>query len=342
MDTTESPAANGLAFGIPNETSSWLLRAFPHSSQSNIILRAVLGSIAILGIEYSIEVIVLDLPYWQSRGSFLADPGVPLSAIGLVFSLIVLGQWGQRYVDLWEEVRPGFDISAESYEAAVHRSLDGLYGRDHVPFFLFVAVQIAVYTAFGHELPAGYLHVGFVHFFAVTALYNFYRHTVVINQISKLDLVHLDQARQILARIADFSVVVCLNWFAALAALAVYLGVFTDLERGVILFYALVLLLFVVVGFLVFVIPIVVLHEALTRVKRSQLHAIDKEISNLFESWRAGELDGDPAIGLDILEARREKLEASSTWPYRVISVGEVVLGSVIPVVLSAVQVLGV
>lgn len=319
-------------------SSSWLLEVFPDSSQRSIVVRALAISVAILGVEYLVEVVWLGLPYWQQHRSFLADPGVPLSAFGMVFALIVLGQWGGRYVELWERARPAFDVPPDEYDARVRRSLDGLYGRDHVPFVLFVVLQLGVYSLFGSQLPAGFFHVGFLHFFAVTALYNFYRHTVIIEQVSELPLVEVDRARPTLATVADFSIVVSLNWFAALSALAVYLWVFTALQRGVILFYASSLLVLVGVGVLVFVIPVVKLQEALARKKREQLRSIDAKFEALFESCNAGDIDGDPSVALEILETQRATIEATSTWPYRLASVGQLVIGSVIPTALSVVQ----
>lgn len=320
------------------DASSWLLRVFPSATQTSIFLRAVSISVAILGVEYLLEVVWLNLPYWQQQDSFVADPGVPLSGVGLVFSLVLLGQWGTRYIELWGRTRPAFDVSDQRYDEAVRRNLDGLYGRDHVPFLLFAVIQVVVYSLFGSELPAGFLHVGFLHFFAATALYSFYRHLVSIHHVSGLNLVGINRARQTLSEVADFSIVVCLNWFGALSAGVIYFWVFTEHERMVVLFYLLMILFFVAIGVLLFVIPVIMLHQALVRAKQEQLHDIEKEYEALFEAWREGDLENDPSVGLDILETRRGILEASSTWPYRLVSVAELAFGAVVPTVLGILQ----
>lgn len=342
MSITESLRIHGRSHHAESGAyPGWLPRAFPESSQSRIALRAVFASVAILGAEYLIEVVWLDLPYWHRWDSFLADPGVQLSALGLVFTLVLLGQWGARYAELWAAVRPTFDVTDERYDAVVGRNLEALYGRDHVPFLLFVAVQAVVYGLFRSELPAGYLHVGFLHFFAVTALYCFYLHTVTIRRVIELDLVDVASARPTLSRVADFGVVVGLNWFAALSLLVAYVGFFVGLERGIGLFYALAVLVLVAVGLLIFVAPVVVLHDALAAAKQERLRRIDAEYEALFRDWREGELDGDVDAGLDLLEKRRRNAESVSTWPYRLTSIGELLLASLVPTALSVVQTFG-
>lgn len=339
MSTTETLAVHGeTRRAEPGAYPGWLPRAFPGSSQADIVLRAVLFTVVVLGVEYLVEVVWFDLPYWWQWDSFLADPGVLLSALGLVFTLVLLGQWGARYVELWEDVRPAFDVADERYDAAIHRDLDALYGRDHVPFLLFAGVQVVVYGLLRAELPAGYLHVGFLHFFAVVALYCFYRHTVTIQRVIELDLVDVDSARSTLSRVADFSVGVGLVWFAALSVLVIYTGVFVGMERDLGLFYAGSVLVLVLVGLLIFVVPVVLLHESLAAAKLDRLRRLDAEYEALFRDWRDGELDGDPGAGLDLLEKRRRNVEEVSTWPYRLVSIGELLLASIVPTALSVVQ----
>ncbi|MEF8876049.1 MAG: hypothetical protein V5A60_04970 [Haloarculaceae archaeon] len=330
--------------------AGWLLRVFPEPNQRSIVLRAVLLTGVILGLEYLVEVVWLDLSYWQEWDPFFTDPGVPLSALGLLFTLVLLGQWGARYPALWAEVRPAFDVPDPRYDAVVRECLGALYGRDHVPFLLFAVVQVGVYALFPAALPAGYLHVGFLHFFAVTALYCGYRHVATIQRVTDLDLVGVSRARPTLSAVADFGVIVVLNWFAALALLLVYVGFFLrpGLASGPLdalmvdvgSFYALAGLALVAVGVLLFVVPVVLLHEALAAAKRDRLHAIETEYETLFEAWREDDLDGDPSVGLDLLEKRRRNAEARSTWPYRLVSVGQVLLGSVVPAAVSVAQAL--
>lgn len=342
MSTTEIlPTRRGTRHAEQAAYRGWILRAFPSPSQSRIVLRAVLASTAILGAEYLLEVVWLDLSYWHRWDSFLSDPGVQLSALGLVFTLVLLGQWGRRYVGLWAGVRPAFDVSDEEYDAVARRNLGTLYGRDHVPFVLFALVQVVVYGLFRAELPAGFLHVGFLHFFAVTALYCFYRHTVTIQQVTGLDLVDVDRARSILSRVADFSVVVGVTWFAALSILVAYVGFFVGMERDIGLFYAGSVFVLVFVGLLTFLAPVVLLHEALAEAKLERLRRLDAEYEALFRDWRAGELGGELDSGLELLEKRRRNAEAASTWPYRLVSVGELALASLVPTALSVVQTFG-
>lgn len=340
MATTHARALETDVEAVESGARSWLLTVFPHASRTSIFLRALAGTLLILGVEYVVEVLVLDLPYWQS-GEFFTDPGVPLAAIGMLFALNTLGQWGAHYIRLWEDVRPAFDVDDTTYRHTVQQALGDVYGRDYVPFALFVAVQLGVYAGYGDQLPAGYLHVGFVHFFAVTAVYYFYRHILAIHDVAELDLADIPRARLTLAAIADFSVVVALNWFAALSALAIYLLRFTSMERGVIQFYSLGLLVLVVIGLLTFVIPVVQLHETLKRAKWRALHAIGTEFETLYRDWEDGTVPGDPSVGFDILESRRQTIQAHSTWPYRLVSVGKLLLGAVVPTLLSAVRTLG-
>lgn len=336
----EPDADRSLVFA-PSSLQGWLPRVFPNGSQLSIGVRSVIASAAVLGIEYLVEVMWLDLSYWRKTGAFFTEPGVVLSAFGLVFGFVLAGQWGHRYIELWRTVRPAFNVSDERYATVVGRSLDGLYGRDHVPFLLFIGIQIGVYTLFGNELPAGYLHVGFLHFLGVTALYSFYRHTVAIQSITALELTDIEHARPILSEIADFSVAACLNWFGALAAISIYLGYFMGIEREVGLFYALLTIVFVVVGLLLFIIPIVLLHDTLAEAKRDRLRELQQDYDTLFAEWRDGSLEGDPSVGLEILETRRRNIKSISTWPYQLLSIGKLALGSVIPPLISLVQVLG-
>ena len=339
MTMTQSTDAEDL----PNSnarpvTSSWLLRVFPNASQSSIFIRAVIASFVILLVEFLVEVILLDLPYWGRPESFVRDPGVTLGALGLIFGFVLLGQWGERYIELWKTVRPAFDVEDTKYSAVVQENLDRLYGRDYVPFLLFVVVQISVYGFFGHELPAGYLHVGFLHFLGVTALYGFYRHTVTIRSVTAMDLTDLSRARPILSEVADFSVAVSLNWFGALAVLSIYIGYFMGLDREIGLFYAILVVFFVAIGLLVFAIPVVLLHEALVDAKHKRLRELHQDYDTLFEEWRTDSLEGDPSVGLEILETRRRNLETISTWPYQLVSVSKLALGSVVPPLISVVQ----
>ena len=359
MSVTETLTVHGRGrHAEPRAYPGWLLRVFPEPNQSRIVLRAIAISALILGAEYLVEVVWLDLPYWQ-QWEFLAEPGVQLSALGLVFTLVLLGQWGARYVELWDEVRPAFETPAEDeagerderderrgnaegeYDAVVGRNLLALYGRDHVPFLLFAGVQAVVYGLFRSELPAGFLHVGFLHFFAVAALYCFYRHVVTIREVTELDLVDVAGARPVLSEVADFGVVVGLNWFAALSLLVAYVGFFVGLERGIGLFYALAVFVLVAVGLLIFVVPLVLLHEALAAAKHERLRRIGDDYEDLYEAWRENEVEGDPSVGLDILEKRRRNVEALSTWPYRLASLGQLALGSLVPTLLSVVQTFG-
>lgn len=330
--TARSKSATG------DPSSSWLLRVFPKASQSSIFVRAVTASAVILFVEFLVEVIVLDLPYWQGPASFVRDPGVTLGALGLVLGFVLVGQWGERYIELWKTVRPAFDVDDEQYADAVRRNLDSLYGRDHVPFVLFLIVQLGIYGLYGHELPAGYLHVGFLHFLGVTALYSFYRHTVTIRSITAMDLTDLGRARPILSEVADFSVAVCLNWFGALAVLSIYLGVFMGIEREIVLVYAFILVIFVAIGLLAFTIPVVLLHDALVNAKQERLRELHQDYNELFEEWRSDDLVGDPSVGLEMLETRRRNIQKLSTWPYQLASLGKLALGSVIPPLISVIQ----
>lgn len=316
---------------------SWLLRVFPATSQTNIFLRAVFITAAILGIEYLVEVVWLELEYWNGQAYF-TGPGVALGAVGLVLSLVIIGQWGARYVKLWEEVRQAFDVSADQYDVVIRRSLAGFYSRDYVPFLMFVVVQIVVYQLFGSKIPAGYFHVGFLHFFGMTALYSFYQHTVITRRVTRLNLVDLNRARPTLSEVGDFIILVSLIWFAALSVLILYFWRFTPLNRNVDVFYTLLILLLVGVGLLLFIIPVVTLHEALMRVKRQQLRTINDEYEAVFEAWREGDLEEDPSVALEALNTRREIIKSSSTWPYRLDSVIELAVGAVIPTVLSTLQ----
>lgn len=350
MSNTETPAARGRIRAEPGAYPGWLLWAFPEPSQSSIFRRAVLGTVAILGVEYLVEVVLFDLAYW-TRWDFLGDPGVPLSAIGLVFTLALLGQWGARYVELWSGVRPAFDVSEERYGSVVDRNLRAFYGRDHVPFLLFAVVQVGVYRLFPGALPAGYLHVGFLHFFAVTALYCFYRHVVIVGHVTGLDLVDVPRARPVLSAVADFGVVVGLDWFAALVPLLTYVGFFLlpGPESGLSgaptanigVFYGLSGLFLVAIGLLVFVVPVVLLQRGLAAEKYEQLRTIEGEYETLFEAWRDADLEGDPSVGLDILEKRRRNVEERSTWPYRLAAVGQILVGSIVPTALSILQAFG-
>jgi hypothetical protein len=354
MSTTEPLAVRGeTRHAASDAPPGWLLRAFPSSSQTNVVLRAAVLTAAILGVEYLVEVVWLDLDYW-GRWGFLADPGVPLSALGLVFTLVLLGQWGERYVELWTEVRPAFDVTGERYDVVVGRNLRALYGRDYVPFLLFVGVQVGVYRLFPGALPAGYLHVGFLHFFAVTALYCLYRHVVTVARVTNLGVVDVARARPTLSEVADFGVVVGLTWFAALAPLLVYVGFFllpgvpgldrvslAELTLDIGSFYALVGLSLVAVGLLAFLVPVVLLHGALATEKHDRLRIIEDDYDALFAAWREEDLERDPSVGLDILEKRRRNARERSTWPYRLASVGQLALGSVVPVALSVARALG-
>jgi hypothetical protein len=330
--------------------AGWLLRVFPEPSQRSIVLRAVSLTGVILALEYLVEVVWLDLSYWREWDPFFTDPGVLLSALGLVFTLVLLGQWGTRYVELWADVRAAFDVPDERYDATVRPSLRALYGRDHVPFLLFVGVQVGVYRLFPGALPAGYLHVGFLHFFAVAALYCVYRHVLTVRRVTDLDLADVARARPILSEVADFGFVVGGNWFLALASLLVYVRLFllisgwkgalsavTVVDIGT--FYALVGMFLVAVGLLVFVVPVLLLHEALAAAKRERLRHIEAEYETLFEDWNGGDLEGDPSAGLEIIEKRRRNAEALSTWPYRLASLGQLVLGSLVPTAVSVVPV---
>lgn len=337
MATTEPPVEpDDYSFVDRSVYSGWLLRAFPESDQTNIVLRALLGSTAIIGVEYVVEVLILDLDYWQNKGVFFTSPDILLSAFGLVFALVLVGQWGARYVELWGTVRPVFDVPDRRYDSVIRHDLDELYGRDHVPFLLFVGIQVGVYTGF--DIPAGFFHVGFFHFFAAMILYTFYRHTITIGNVTDLELVDLVEARSTLSEIADFSVVVSLSLLTALAALVVWVGVFLGVDRTVGLFYAVVILSFVGVALLVFVIPVVLLHEALVEAKRERLGEIYDDYDLLFETWKEGDVDGDPSVALDILETRRQNVNTISTWPYHFVSVGKLVLGSIVPTVISVLQ----
>ena len=360
MSTTETAVtARRTTHGRESATDAgWLLRVFPEPSQRSIVLRAVSLTGVILGLEYLVEVVWLDLSYWQRWDPFFTDPGVPLSAVALVFSLVVLGQWGGRYVELWADVRPAFDATDERYDAAVRRELRALYGRDHVPFLLFVGIQVAVYGLFPEGLEAGYLHVGFLHFFGATALYCFYRHTVTIRRVTELELAEVARARPVLSGVADFGVVVGLNWFAALAVVLAYVEFFLRPESAVGplgaiagnvgavvpdvgLFYALSGLFLVGVGLLIFVVPVVLLHEALAAAKRERLREIEAEYGALFEGWQEGDVGEEASVGLDLLEKRRRNAEALSTWPYRLASIGQLALASLVPTALSVVQTFG-
>lgn len=184
------------------------------------------------------------------------------------------------------------------------------------------------------DIPAG-----FFHFFAATTLYTFYRHTIIIGGVTRLELVGLVEARSTLSEIADFSVVVSLSLLTALAALVAWVGLFLGVDRAVGLFYAVAVLAFVGVALLVFVIPVVLLHEALVEAKRERLSDIHGDYDSLFETWKAGDLDGDPSVALDILETRRQNVNSISTWPYQLVSVGKLALGSIVSTAISVLQV---
>lgn len=338
MATFEAPKAAEDSLPEPRDERSWLLLAFPVSSQWKIAGSALLITLGILALEFVVEVLLLDLPYWQGYDTYLHDPGVPLSAIGLFFALTTLGQWGQRYIELWARVRPAFAVRSDEYYSVVLGGLGDLYGRDYVPFAWFVVVQLVVYSAFGPALPAGFIHIGFLHFFAVSAVYSFYRHVELIKRVDHLNLYELNHARQTLSAVADFSVWVAFFWFAALSALAVYIVILGVPSRAVTLFFIAMLVVLIVLGFLAFFVPVYMLHRVLANGRSEQLRHINQQIANLLERLRDGKAGPNASTELDILEIQRTTIKESSTWPYRLVSMTKIAIASVFPAVLSVLQ----
>lgn len=339
---------------------SWIIKVFPFRRQSFIVFEALVISLAVFVLGYLISL------FDPENSWYLSDPTFYLGSLGLFFELIILAQWSRRYIDMWARFEAVFANDQQRYTERIHSGLKRIYNR-YTPFVLFLGYHVFVTVfyfgpgPFDLHAAIRFIYVTFLNFLAIVAIYSFYAHVVLIRDILRLEISDdIGKAADELKPLADFSLIICVNWFLALSVLVVYFGNITSVQTQVPVYltdlletvittvdyvalaqfgYIILIFFLLCLGLLVFFIPVWLVHVSLQDKKKKRIDDIDQDYLNKIEEWDNKSITSDQAIDdLDVLERKRQYIVGLGTWPYDLPTLVKLVTSAVIPTLLLLIE----
>jgi len=330
-----------------DEYVSWFSYLYPWPGYIPLLVVSASVSIGIVTLGYVIAVVGNS----PDPDYFLFHPTVQLGAIGIFWTLAWLGWFDRTYIDMWNEVRPVFDIDAETYRSVVHPWLDRIYDeRRFLRYWAFVAVPsyiiigiislpwipprlqnptegfIWTYSLLGGVIS--YLYTTVETLLLVAAVYIFFNHMALLREVSELPFRDLYTSASELEPIVGYSMAGATAWFVGVSGVGLWMLIVPMND----MFELVVIVVLVLVGVGGFFAPMLVLHFALADAKQRALVDIRKEYEEMHRSTE--QADGsseDLSFRLEITDRRLESVKSVDTWPYDVYSVGELFAASVIP-----------
>ncbi|KAB1196696.1 MULTISPECIES: hypothetical protein [Haloferax] len=357
--------------------STWVSRLFPSSDLVSVVRRAALLSAAyfLVGLVLSIAVgqwasyLFLNRPFdgWSFLDVNFLGVSAVMGSVGIFIELTIIGQWSVAYSHIWDRVEACF---AADERAQFRRIVDGYLDRMYrirfdrvvdlklifVAFVVFEPVFIVVGNGLdprvGWELVLIYLNVWLV-FLGFVAIFLFLLHLRLLIALRTLKIANLHTAASQFEPVSSLGVSVAVSWFVGVTTLVVYYW----LDSGISLFepftsrggpvtaeLALHLSLtsvLVIVGLLIFAVPVWVIHLHIVTGKRHLVDAIDQRRDELLVGWTVGTTLDPSAVGeIGLLEDVQRNADRIRTWPSFVSDLIPIAVSAFVPIAEIVIQVL--
>jgi hypothetical protein len=179
--------------------------------------------------------------------------------------------------------------------------------------------RIANYALFGAVLiPA-----------LVTSVRGFVQHVRMLRTVAELPFRNVYTAAQQLEPLVRFSMIPATAWFVGVSLVVLWTRAGISNSATVLLIATLVF-----IGLLHIVTPLLVLHDALKDAKEELLQEIRAELADIHrEVHDEGSSLDRLSLWLDVVDRRRQRAKAVSTWVYDLPSLRRFIIASVIPLV---------
>lgn len=361
-EADSEPAVPAL-LDLPTPLASWLAAAFrSFSLRELVVVTALVG-----GVPFAVSVAIAFGAGFGVR--FLTTGSVHLWTAGLFGGGLTVGWWAKRYPELWRRLRPVFDVPAAEYRGVVRPRIAAVYDlRRPLPWVTAVLAVGAVYDAVSVAplvidvrgaapspadpglsvclpldwcvawLAAINYTYGVVSVAGlVVAVHVIVGHLRLVDDVMELPLRDARTAAADLAPLARFNVVVSAGWFVSLAFGTVLLiaGRYDPWTDPV---YLSTFLFLFLLGFVLFAVPQLSIHDGIQAEKRRILNDIGSEYERIHGdiSSRDG-VDSPDAVSvrLEALEARRRSVAGIRTWAYDLPGLVSLALSSVLPLLLQ-------
>jgi hypothetical protein len=330
----------------PDGYESWVSMVFRSASLGRVVLISATVSAGVF-LAGAVVSVGGGLDYFDTPEGYLG-------AFAAFWLLTCLGAAEGHYVEVWDDVRPAFDVDDETYRAAVTPHLFRSYDTRRVLAYAaglavpYVGIVAAAY------LPGSPLRAPAVELFLegetdygpsvastlvffvlgvpnavlfATVLNGFVAYLGLVRDVSTLPFrdVYLTTAE--LGPIAAFTVASATAWFVGVSLVVFWIHVGLSGTLG-----AAAIAVLVGVGVVFFLAPQLILHDALRDAKRSEVAALRNEYARLQRRMEREELSPDDVTSrLEVLDRRMENAKAIRTWVYDLSSIGRLVAAAALP-----------
>lgn len=285
---------------------------------------------------------------------YLTEPEGYLGAFSIFWLLTWLGLADDRYVNVWNEVRPAFAVDEEAYHDVVHFRLKRIYDDRRIlgytaalvlPYFLIVGAiylpgspfrEVAGNVFLADDSPYAPGAPRVIEFYLLgaanglvlaTLLNGFLNHLALVTEVAELPFRNIHTTASELEPLGRFTIASSTVWFAGISLIVLWMGIGVS---SVIATAVIALLVFA--GLVIFLAPQLRLHNALLDAKRDVLTEIRAEYDELYQSAQLGTpVPENLSPRLELTDRRLENAQAIRTWVYDLSSIGKLVAASIIP-----------
>lgn len=328
------------------EFVGWFSFLFPAHDYATVGAVSAGAGVGIFLVGYVITA-VGGLPYLDLPESYL-------QAFAVFWMLSWLGVADDSYVEVWNRVRPAFDVDDETYDSVVRPTLEAIHhGRSILVFWAVIAIPYFVLISLAY-LPEAPMQDRIIDVFlggssdydpSVLAAFMFYlfgavdalllativngfvKHLELVRDVSELPFQDIHASASALEPIASFTVASSTVWFLGVTFILVWMhvGISGSFGLGIVA-------LLVFAGSVFFLAPQLLLHDALMDAKRALLVEIRREYRDLLRDLERESTSSEAvSLRLKLVDRRLENAKAIRTWVYNFTSIGKLAVASVIP-----------
>lgn len=331
--------------------ANWISHLFPSSDYRTLGLVSLLVALGVFTLGYGIA--------WLGTDPYLSKLYPYVGAGATFWVLLWLGWVDSVLVDVWNRVAAAFDVDSATYRDVIGGRLAVFYDDTVtlgysvvllVPYLLFVMLLFFFPSALGGDLAdvifrssyqsrlgdyslarlANYTLFAAVLVPAlVTSVRGFVQHLRMLRKVAELPFRNVYTASRQLEPLVRFSMIPATAWFVGVSLVVFWTRAGISNSAAVLLITTLVF-----IGLLHVVAPLLVLHDALKDAKEDLLLEIRAELADIQRELHNGDSSLDRlSLWLDVVDRRRQRAKAVSTWVYDLPSLRRFMIASVIPFV---------
>lgn len=330
---------------------NWISHLFPSSDYPTLGLVSLLVALGVFALGYGIARLGTD-PYLGKL--------YPYVGAGATFWVLLwLGWVDSVLIDVWNRVATAFDVDGATYRDVVGGRLAAFYDDSVtlgysvallVPYLVLMILLFFLPSVPGSGLAEVVFRPGFqarlgdyslarlanYTLFAavlipalVTSVRGFVQHVLMLRSVAELPFRDVYAAARQLEPLVRFSTAPGTAWFIGVSLVVLWMQAGVSGSVAVALVTALVL-----IGLLHIAMPLLLLHDALKEAKAELLLEIRAELADIHREIHDEDSSLDRlSLWLDVVDRRRQRAEAVSTWAYHLPSLRRFMVASVIPFV---------